>query len=103
MPNDGFYITPDVDAKIATIEEDIRVISDLFKEVNTEMLKLDASVWVGKEKDKIDNQYMPYLKKLDESTNMYLMNFVDNIKLSIEAHRETDIQNKNTASQLREL
>lgn len=104
MPNNSFNVNvAGAEAQLAIIEEDIQVITDLFKSINTEMLKLDSSVWVGKEKDKIDEQYMPYLKKLDESTNQYLMKYVNNIRQSIIAHQEADAQNKQTASQLREI
>ncbi len=104
MPNSGFSVDlPSVTKQLEIIEADIDEISDIIKKIYEKMLDLDDSKWKGKEKDKIDNQYMPYLNKLDQETNGYLKSYVAQIKESIEMFNQADIDIKNTASSIKDI
>ncbi len=95
MPNGGIYLNRvEAEAQLKVIEEDIKALSDILKSVNTEMLKLDAKVWAGKEKDKIDEQYMPYLDKLDKKSESYLTRYVTAIRQSFDDIDAAELANK---------
>ena len=104
MPNDGFNLDlVAIEQQLSVIELDIKKIVDIINKIYNKMLLLDESKWKGHEKDVIDREYMPYLKKLDAKTGNYLMNFVALIRESVNLHKETDLKNKKVASDIPDI
>lgn len=104
MPNNGFSIDQAaIEEKLILIETDIKEISDIFNKIYKKMVSLDRGKWIGAEKDKIDEQYMPYLGRLNDLTETFLMNYVTMIRESVMKHVEADAMNKSIASDLTEL
>ncbi len=101
MLNNGFELDlTAIEQQLSIIELDIKEIVDIINKVYNKMLLLDESKWRGREKEKIDKQYMPYLKKLDSETEKYLMGFVSLIRESVGLHKEIDLYNKKNASDI---
>lgn len=96
MPNNSFSINEAaIESQLSIIEENIKEIVNIIHLVYEKMQTLDESVWKGIEKDKIDQEYMPYLKKLDEETEKYLMSYVEQIRASVNLHKEVELTNRN--------
>ena len=76
----------DLDAMNVNIDN----LSDVLQELYLEMSKLDETVWKAKEKDKIDQTFIPYLKKFATSYPTYLKNRVEFARTAITAHQKFD-------------
>ena len=100
MPNNGFKVETEVENTLLLIEEDIKEIASIIENTFNAMKTLDQRKWQGKEKDKIDNQYIPYLEKLNNNTSLYLTSFVTKIREGIILHQETEAENKQVANEI---
>ena len=74
------------------IEKDIMDINETITDIYKSMLKLDESVWKAREKDKIDQEFMPYLKKYSEKYSNYLMYHLNFARDAVNKHIELDKQ-----------
>ena len=90
MPYNGITINNEVKSDFDLIENDIKEINDILEKTYRAVLKLDESVWKAKEKDKIDQEFVPYLKKFAEKYANYLMARLNFAKDAVSKYEELD-------------
>ncbi len=93
MNQNKLNINNEVSADFDALDKDIRDLESILQETYKEMLKLDDSVWKAKEKDKIDQTFMPYLQKFSEYYPGYLRLRLQFARDSVGAHQELDKEN----------
>lgn len=69
---EDIVINEEIHSDIETLEHDINNIDDLIKKAYHAMLLLDKKIWDSKEKDKIDEEFLPILRKFSENYSNYL-------------------------------
>ena len=79
-----------IQSDFLTIEQDIKDINDIINRINQTMLKLDDNFWHAKEKEKLDAEFMPYLKKYSDKYEIYLMKRLNFIKDAVLRYEELD-------------
>ena len=89
MKND-LNINLQIQSDFSVIEQDIKDINDIINKINQAMLKLDDNFWHAKEKEKIDAEFMPYLKKYSNKYENYLMKRLNFIKDAVSRYEELD-------------
>ena len=90
MNNNKLNINSQVYSDFETIQTDIDNIVDIIQKTYRAMLKLDDSAWVAKEKDMIDAEFMPYLKKFSEQYRGYLNARLNLAKDAAQKYEELD-------------
>ena len=75
------------------LEKDINDLAGIIEDAYKEVLKLDESVWKAKEKEKIDQTFVPYLKRYNDNYPSYLRLRLQFARDAIEAHHQADIEN----------
>ena len=93
MSQNKLNINSQVIADLDALDKDISDIENIIQDTYKEMLKLDDTVWKAKEKEKIDQTFMPYLQRFSEFYPGYLRVRLQFARDSVEAHKEEDIQN----------
>jgi len=88
-----FEIKSSVNEDYANIENDINDISTIIANVYKAMLTLDDRKWKSKEKEKIDQEFVVYLKNISEKIPSNLTKRLNYAKLALEKHQEQDIAN----------
>ena len=84
-----------VDDTLLLIENDIQNISEILNNIYNAVLTLDESKWNTKERKKLDEEFLPYLKKLSEKYPIYLNKRLDFTKDAVRKYKEINIlQNK---------
>lgn len=76
---------------ISLIEKDIKNIEVLLKQVLEAMDCLDEKRWKSKEKNKIDQEFIPYLKKAYFNYPKELRSKLNHLKDAVNTYEETDI------------
>ena len=89
MKND-LNINLEIQTDFSIIEQDIKDIGDIINEMNQAMLKLDDGFWHAKEKEKIDAEFMPYLKRYSDKYEIYLMKRLNFLKNAVLKYEELD-------------
>lgn len=72
------------------IEKDINDISTIITNIYNAMKTLDESKWKSNEKDKIDQEFIPYLSKISEKIPSNLRKKLDFARYALEKHEEQD-------------
>jgi len=72
------------------IENDINEISEILNNIYNAMLSFDETTWKGKEKEKIDSEYLPYLKKIVEIVPTVLTKHLTFSKNALKTYEELD-------------
>ena len=93
MNQNKLIINSAVLENFSEMDRNIETIENILQETYKKMLELDESVWKAKEKDKLDQTFMPYLKKFMESYPDYLRLRVQFAKDAVNAHHELDKEN----------
>ena len=86
-------INNNVSTDFDALDKDINDIESILQETYKEMLKLDETVWKAKEKEKIDQTFVPYLKRFTESYPSYLRVRLQFARDSVQSHYELDQEN----------
>ena len=90
MPYNGLNINDDIRSDFDLVQKDIEEIGDLIQKTYRAMLKLDETVWRSKEKEKIDQDFLPYLKKYSEKYSNYLIARLNFVKNAVEKYEALD-------------
>lgn len=90
MSYNGLNINNNIKSNFDIVQKDIQDISDLLQKTYRAMLKLDETVWKAKEKEKIDQEFMPYLKKYSDEYPNYLMARLNFVKDAVEKYEVLD-------------
>lgn len=88
--NNKININLKIQSDFAILEQDIKDIGDIIEKMNISMLRLDSNFWKAKEKEKIDEDFMPYLKKYSDKYTIYLMKRLNFIKDAVSKYEELD-------------
>ena len=91
--NNKININLKIQSDFAILEQDIKDIGDIIEKMNISMLRLDSNFWKAKEKEKIDEDFMPYLKKYSDKYMIYLMKRLNFIKDAVSKYEELDKEN----------
>ena len=90
MSYNGININNEVKSDFDIVKSDIEEIGDILAKTYRAFLQLDESVWKAKEKDKIDQEFAPYLKKFAEKYSDYLMARLNFVKDAVQSYEELD-------------
>ena len=90
MSYNGININNEVKSDFDIVKSDIEEIADILDKTYRAVLKLDERVWKAKEKDKIDQEFVPYLKKFTEKYPNYLMARLNFAKDAVAKYEELD-------------
>lgn len=93
MEQNKLNINSTVIENFSAMEKNIATIENILQETYKKMLELDESVWKAKEKDKLDQTFMPYLKKFMDAYPDYLRLRVEFARDAVNAHHELDEEN----------
>ena len=93
MDQNKLTINSAVLENFSAMDKNITAIESILQETYKKMLELDESVWKAKEKEKLDQTFMPYLKKFMESYPDYLRLRVQLARDAVNAHHELDEEN----------
>ena len=93
MDQNKLTINSAVLENFSAMDKNIAVIENILQETYKKMLELDESVWKAKEKDKLDQTFMPYLKKFMEYYPDYLRLRVEFARDAVNKHHELDEEN----------
>ena len=88
--NNEININLKIHSDFAILEQDIKDIGDIIERINKAMLKLDDNFWKAKEKEKIDEEFIPYLQKYSDKYENYLMKRLNFIKDAVSRYEELD-------------
>ncbi len=91
--NNKININLKIQSDFAILEQDIKDIGDIIRRMDKAMLKLDGNFWKAKEKEKIDEEFMPYLQKYSDKYENYLMKRLNFIKEAVSRYEELDKEN----------
>ena len=100
MFEEKINIEDTIDDTLVNIENDINEIASILQETYKAMLTLDEKKWKAKEKERIDEDFMPYLKKISEKYPIYLTNKLNYAKNAVKTYRELDKQISNLTQNL---
>ena len=103
MSEERLNLTSNINTTIIEIGKDINEIKDILAEIYKAMLSLDESKWKSHEKDKIDEEFMPYLKKISEKYPLYLTKRLDFLKSSVERYQNLDKEISNLTANLEDI
>ncbi len=93
MANRDLYVNESaLMGTFSAIESDISAISDTLSRARSVMGKLDSSVWKAREKDKIDQEFVPYLNSFVNSYPGYLKNRLDFAIKAVGLQKQLDQQ-----------
>lgn len=101
--DNGFKVQSTLEGKIQIIQKDIEEIGKIIEGIYEKMESLDGKKWRGKEKEKIDEEYMPYLKELKTKTPIYLNRYVEMIREGAELHQEAEEKIKEVGNEIEEI
>ena len=93
MNQNKLNINSQVLADFDALDKDISDIENIIQEAYKVKLILDETVWKAKEKEKIDQTFMPYLQRFAEFYPGYLRVRLQFARDSVQAHQEEDIKN----------
>lgn len=86
-----------IDNTLINIDNNIHNISEILTNIYNAIMSLDETKWNTKEKKKIDEQLVPYVKMLSISYPKYLNKRLEFTKQAIQKYRDLNIkQQKNT-------
>ena len=91
--NNDLNIKIEVQSDFDEIEKDFNDINDIINKVYRAMLTLDENIWKTKEKEVIDQDFMPYLKNYSEKYYNYLMIRLNLARKAVESHYQLDKEN----------
>lgn len=83
---------------IEALDNDISVINDILVKTVEGYKKLDEEKWVGPEKKKIDEEFLPYLEKISVKYPELLTSRSTFLKKARDTYKATDQQIKQAAS-----
>lgn len=75
---------------IEIIEKDINSIEKMLMQVYNAMKTLDEEKWKAKEKEKIDQEFMPYLEKVSTKYPVELKRNLNYLKIAVQAYEKHD-------------
>lgn len=78
---------------IIKIYNDIKDIDDILNDVYKAILTLDESKWQAREKNKLDQELIPYLSKISKSVRKNMLNNLNFLKDAVESHKNVDMLN----------
>ena len=93
MNQNKLNINSAVIADFDALDKDINDIEAILQELYKETFKLDDTVWKAKEKEKIDQSFVPYLKRFTEYYAGYLRLRLQFARDSVQSHKEADVEN----------
>lgn len=92
-----------LDSLILELEKDNKNIVDIIKNINDAIRLLDKSKWNSKEKEKFDEQFVPYITSLDNQMFEYLNTCTNLLKNAKETYKELDLNNKKSVDNINEV
>ena len=92
-----------VDDTLNLIANDINNISEILNNIYNAVLTLDESKWNTKEKKKLDEEFLPYLKKISEKYPIYLNKRLVFAKKSVNKYKEINLEQRKEAEKLEKL
>ena len=97
----NLYVNDNVDSDLENMLNDISSLEEILNNVVTEIDKLDENVWKTKEKDQIDQTFIPFLKKYKDRYPNFLRKNVDIVKnKGIEQYRNLESKISDSISQV---
>ena len=93
MDQRKLMINDDVLSNFNKFEQDIDKLNDILQKTYKVMLELDENVWKTREKEVIDQTFMPYLKKFTSFYPDYLKIRLQFAKDAVQSHHELDDDN----------
>ena len=92
-----------IDLTLSNIENDINNISDVLNNIYQAVLTLDETKWNTKEKKKMEEEFLPYLKKISTKYPIYLNNRLTFTRNSINKYKELNKEQQLEAENLEDL
>lgn len=92
-----------VDDTLNLIANDINNISEILNNIYNAVLTLDESKWNTKEKQKLDEEFLPYLKKISEKYPLYLNKRLVFAKNSINKYKQLNVIQQKATKELEVL
>lgn len=85
----------ELEAKILKLEEYNSKLEDIIKNINCKIKSLDENIWNSPEKKKLDEQFIPYIEKLEMNIGIYLKVNIDVLKKAVIAYQKSESNIKN--------
>ena len=93
MNSNNLNINSAVFSDLDNMDKNINDLENVLSDLYQTLLKLDDTVWKTKEKEKIDQTFIPYIKKFFESYPSYLRIRVQFARNAVLAHQKLDEEN----------
>lgn len=78
------------------IETNITNIDNILNETYNKFLEIDETMWKAREKDKLDEEFVPYLREITVNTKDNLEKHLNYLKNAVSLHKSVDDTNKIT-------
>lgn len=88
---------------IIRLEMNNKTIVDAMDYMYTTMTKIDDKDWHAPEKDRIDNNFIPYIKEEEKIINDGLLSYIKILKDALTAYRERNRELREETEQLEVL
>ena len=85
------------------IAKDINNISEILNNIYNAVLTLDESKWNTKEKQKLNEEFLPYLKKISEKYPLYLNKRLEFARNSVNKYEQLNAIQHKAAEELEVL
>ena len=94
--NDNIKLQEPIDITISNIDKDIKNISEILDNIYKAVLTLNESKWNTKEKKKMEEEFIPYLKTISLKYPKYLNDRLKLLQNAVEKYRtlNKDLQNE---------
>ena len=75
---------------LKVIEEDIKIIEEILMKVVKANSSLDNSKWKSTEKDRMDQEYIPYMNKISINVPNALRKHLNMLRESVNIYEDTE-------------
>lgn len=103
MSEERINLETSIDNTLLNIENDIKEIASILEESYKAMLTLDENRWKAREKERIDAEFVPYLKKISEKYPLYITSKLNIAKTAVETYRNLDKTIATQAEKIEEI
>lgn len=85
-----------IENNFTNIQSNITNIDNILNEIYNKFLEIDETMWKAREKDKLDEEFIPYLKDIKVNTKDNLEKHLNYLKSAVSLHKSVDDINKIT-------